>query len=188
MSRHNSFRKSLVSNKIDSKQKTEFPWKNLEWHCNQVKSKTAESIVEQLFLFEEYKVHKYGMESVLPQILGSIRNDESETARQIRSMPDFIIQTPELDNVYFVEVKFRANGQYSFQELEKEFEYPYKNTYFILVSRSAIKCLTYRQLKLGWNFNNGPNNHLCDRVEFRFSAENYNMMISMLSTIYCDMD
>lgn len=187
---NNSFRKSLrVSQEHTPEMKMEYAYKkNLDWHCNQVKSKTAESIIQQLFLYEQYKVHKYGMESVLPQILGSMNGDNSETARQIRTMPDFIIQTPELDAVYFVEVKYRANGQYSIQDLEKEFEYLYKNAYFILVSRIAIKCLTYRQLQLGWSFKDGPDFHLCDRKEFKFSTENYNVMINLLNTIYCEVE
>ncbi len=55
-------------------------------------------------------------------------------------MPDFVIQNPKDQKVYFMEVKFRASGEFKLKDLPKN--YPYHNAYIILVSKAHIKCIT----------------------------------------------
>lgn len=44
----------------------------------------------------------------------------------------------------FVEVKFRANGEFKQKDLPKD--YPYTNAYIVLVSKKHIKCITVEEL------------------------------------------
>jgi len=60
-------------------------------------------------------------------------------------MPDFVVQNPETKDVYFLEIKFRASGEFKFSDLPKN--YPYTNAYIILVSKKHIKCLTVEELE-----------------------------------------
>lgn len=46
-----------------------------------------------------------------------------------------------------VEVKYRANGSFSIDDVKGD--YPWPHAYFIVVSKEHIKCLTYKQLAAG---------------------------------------
>jgi len=43
----------------------------------------------------------------------------SDVADEIRRMPDFVMQNPTTKSVYFVEVKFRASGEFKLKDLSK---------------------------------------------------------------------
>ena len=62
----------------------------------------------------------------------SIDTYKSEVAEEIRRMPDFVVQN-KTGEVFFVEVKFRANETFKFKDLPKD--YPYYNAFIILVSK-----------------------------------------------------
>jgi hypothetical protein len=67
-----------------------------------------------------YTVSEYGMERTLPNILRKIQNRDEETAKQIRSMPDFVVQNPENGQLNYVEVKYRKSGKFRLSDLIKE--------------------------------------------------------------------
>jgi hypothetical protein len=45
--------------------------------------------------------------AILMQLLKGVKSVVTE---EIRGMPDFVVQNPKTNEVYFIEVKFRANG------------------------------------------------------------------------------
>ena len=66
--------------------------------------------------------------------------------------------------MYFLEIKFRASGEFKFSDLPKN--YPYTNAYIILVSKKHIKCLTVEELETWQEITPTSKNYLWNRKEF----------------------
>ena len=127
-----------------------------------IKGRIAETLIEELFLSLGYNVFRYGMENTVPGIMELLKGVRGDVANDIRRMPDFVIQSK--DKVFFVEVKFRANEEFSIKELPKD--YPFENCYFILVSKKHIKCITYLELRDGEKITPEDRKYLGSRKEF----------------------
>lgn len=129
-----------------------------------IKGRIAETLIEELFLKLNYNVFRYGMENTVPGIMNLLKGVRGDVANDIRRMPDFVIQNPNTNQVYFVEVKFRTSEEFTFKDLPKN--YPFENAYFILVSKKHIKCITYEELKAGKEISPTSKNYLGSRKEF----------------------
>lgn len=140
------------------------PKKRWNFCYKMIKGKLAETLIEQLFLSHKYNVYRYGMEHTLPGLGNSLSRNNSKTAKQIRSMPDLVVQHRIDKETYFVEVKFKANGSFSESELEKD--YAYDNALIIVVSKKHIKCISVRELRQGQEITPNSRNYLADRAEF----------------------
>ena len=114
---------------------------------NSIKGRVAETIIQELFLAHGYNVFHYGMERSVPGIAQLTCKTDGDVKRRIQSMPDFVVQDPRNNRLHFVEVKYRASGHYSIDDITGE--YPWPHAYFIIVSKEHIKCLTYKQLAGG---------------------------------------
>jgi hypothetical protein len=143
--------------------------KDRNYRYNMIKGRIAETLIQELFLSLGYTVFRYGMENTIPGIMELLRGVRSDVALQIRRMPDFVIQNPENGEVYFIEVKFRASGEFKFDDLPKD--YPYDNAYIVLVSKKHIKCLTVDDLKEGKEITPTSQNYLGSRKEFDLDKE-----------------
>ena len=129
-----------------------------------IKGRIAETLIEELFLSLGFNVYRYGMENTVPGIMKLLKGVRSDVANNIRRMPDFVIQDPKTNEVYFIEVKFRKNEEFQFSDLSKD--YPYQNCYFIIVSKKHIKCITYAELEKGSRVTPKSKNYLGNRREF----------------------
>lgn len=138
--------------------------KDREYRYNMIKGRIAETLIQELFLSLGYNVFRYGMENTIPGIMELLKGVRSDVADDIRRMPDFVVQNPSRKDVYFIEVKFRAKGEFRAKDLPKE--YPYTNAYIILVSKKHIKCLTVEELKEGKEITPESKNYLGNRKEF----------------------
>ncbi len=134
------------------------------YHFNSIKGRIAETLIQELFLRLKYPVFRYGVENTLPGIVGLLKGNKTEAAKEIRSMPDFVIQNPRTNRVYFIKVKFRANETFTRSELIDD--YPWENTYFIVVSKKHIKCITFPELQRGKAVTPTSKNYLGNRKEF----------------------
>ncbi len=134
-----------------------------------IKGRIAETLIQELFLSLGYNVFRYGMENTIPGIMELLKGVRSDVAQEIRRMPDFVMQNPKTKDVYFVEVKFRANGEFKFKDLPKN--YPYENAYIILVSKKHIKCITVIELQEGKEITPTSHNYLGNRKEFDLDKE-----------------
>lgn len=94
-------------------------------------------------------------------LLKGVRSDVSD---QIKRMPDFVVQNQNTKSVYFIEVKFRASGEFRFKDLPKD--YPYDNAYIVLVSKKHIKCITVQELREEKEITSTSKNYLGNRKEF----------------------
>lgn len=146
-----------------------FTDKDKTFRYGMIKGRIAETLVQELFLTLEYNVFSYGMENTIPGIMELLRGVRSDVALHIRRMPDFVIQNPKTKDVYFIEVKFRASGEFTLKDLPKD--YPYKNAYIILVSKKHIKCITVNELEQGKEITPSSQNYLGNRKEFDLNKE-----------------
>jgi len=138
--------------------------KEFNYRYGMIKGRIAETLIQELFLSLNYNVFRYGMENTIPGIMELLRGVRSDVSQHIRRMPDFVIQNPESKDVYFVEVKFRANGEFRLKDLPKD--YPYTNAYIIVVTKKHIKCLTVKELQDGKEITPDSKNYLGNRREF----------------------
>lgn len=129
-----------------------------------IKGRIAETLIQELFLSLNYNVFRYGMENTIPGIMELLKGVRSDVSQHIRRMPDFVIQNPESKDVHFVEVKFRASGEFKLKDLPKD--YPYTNAYIIVVTKKHIKCLTVKELQEGKEITLESKNYLGSRKEF----------------------
>ncbi len=129
-----------------------------------IKGRIAETLIQELFLNLGYSVFRYGMENTIPGIMTLLKGVKSETAKQIRRMPDFVIQHSKTGEVFFIEVKFRAKEEFKRKDLPKD--YPYENAYIILVSKKHIKCISVEELDEGKEISPESKNYLGNRKEF----------------------
>lgn len=148
---------------------------------NMIKGRLAEALIEGLFLDLGFNVFRYGMENTIPGIMKLLKDVRSDVSKNIRKMPDFVIQHPENKEVYFIEVKFRANETLKISDLGKD--YPYEKCFFVLVSKKHIKCINYFELDDLKEFTpeSKPNYYLGDRKEFINKKEDKEKIIE-----YCD--
>lgn len=133
---------------------------NNDFHYRIIKARIAETLVKELFQNCGYTVFEYGMERTVPAILGKIQDKQEKTAVQIRSMPDFVVQSPS-GVLHYVEVKYRKNGIFSISDLIKDF--PFHNANFIIVSKQSIQVINYAELKEGKTL---PQNN-CNLADFK---------------------
>ncbi len=140
----------------------------MSYNESMIKGRIAEAIVEQLFLSSGYNVFRYGMENTIPGIMELLKGVQGDVVEDIKSMPDFVIQSKDnLNKIYFIEVKFRASGNFNKHDLEKDHpNYPYKNAYIILVSKYHIKCLKVEELYRDIEITEKSENYLGNRNEF----------------------
>ncbi len=138
--------------------------KEHDYRYGMIKGRIAETLIQELFLSLGYNVFRYGMENTIPGIMELLKGVRSDVAQEIRRMPDFVMQNPKTKEVYFVEVKFRANEEFSLRNLPKN--YPYENAYIVLVSKKHIKCITVSELQEGKEITPSSSNYLGKRKEF----------------------
>lgn len=138
--------------------------KQRTYRYNMIKGRIAETLIQELFLSLGYNVFRYGMENTIPGIMELLKGVRSDVAQEIRRMPDFVMQNPKTKDVYFVEVKFRANGEFKPDDLPED--YPYTNAYIIVVSKKHIKCITVAELREGKEVTASTHNYLGNRKEF----------------------
>ncbi len=138
--------------------------KEYNFHYSMIKGRIAETLIQELFLSLKYNVFRYGMENTIPGIMELLKGVRSEVANEIRRMPDFVIQNPKTNEVYFIEVKFRANETFTRKDLPKD--YAWENSYIIVVSKKHIKCVSFRELEKGEEITPTSRNYLGSRKEF----------------------
>lgn len=143
--------------------------KDRSYRYGMIKGRIAETLIQELFLSLGYNVFRYGMENTIPGIMELLKGVRSDVAQEIRRMPDFVIQDPKTKSVFFIEVKFRANGEFKFKNLPKS--YPYENAFIVLVSKKHIKCITVDELKEGKEISQASKNYLGTRKEFSLDKE-----------------
>ena len=100
-----------------------------------IKGRIAETLIEELFLSLEFNVYRYGMENTVPGIMKLLKGVRSDVAHMIRKMPDFVIQNTKTGEVFFIEVKFRANEEFSIGDIDKD--YPFENAFFMAFTREV---------------------------------------------------
>lgn len=120
---------------------------NDPFNLNSLKGRMAEQLIQDLFGRNNYNVFNYGLERLHPFLSKVLRNNYQTTSKALRYMPDFVVQSGLNGELFYMEVKFRANGYFAFDEHYND--YPYKNAWFVVVSPEKIQCMHYKRLKAG---------------------------------------
>ncbi|MDA9554849.1 hypothetical protein N9R54_01315 [Pelobium sp.] len=127
-------------------------------------------MVQDLFLQSNYNVFNYGMERVMPGFAKYLSpGGRSKVNKALRFMSDFVVQSMETGDLFYLEVKFRANGKYSIKELPAD--YPYKNAWFVIVSPQKIQCVHYKRLAEGFAISPQTHYHLTGIKSFHIVPE-----------------
>jgi len=71
---------------------------------------------------------------------------------------------------YYFSLIFRKDEKFSIKD-SSLINYPYENTYFIIVSKKHIKCLSYKELKSGKEITPTCRNYLGNRKEFELQKD-----------------
>jgi hypothetical protein len=95
---------TTISNGLSDREK--------QFRESMIKGRIAETLIQELFLSLDYNVFRYGMENTIPGIMELLKGVKNDVSKNIRQMPDFVVQNPRNNDVYFVEVKFRASGEF----------------------------------------------------------------------------
>jgi hypothetical protein len=120
---------------------------NDHFNLNTLKGRMAEQLIQDLFNRNGYNVFNYCLERIHPFLSTMLRDNYQTTSKALRFMPDFVVQSTQTGDLFYLEVKFRANGNFAFEEKYKD--YPYKNAWFVIVSPEKIQCIHYRRLAAG---------------------------------------
>ncbi|MFZ4413862.1 MAG: hypothetical protein ACOYOV_12330 [Bacteroidales bacterium] len=153
-----------------------------DYSQNLIKARVAETIIQELFFDNNYNVYNYGMERTMPTLIGKIYRDKSDVSTAIRTMPDFVIQHLHTGELFYVEVKFRASGNFTIKDLLVNF--PYENAHFIIVSKNAIKCISYKELKEGKSITKEDNRHLADYTYFKLKPESVKRFMKYVNDFF----
>ena len=156
-------KKIIENNTQNGLSKREYYYKE-----SMIKGRIAETLIEELFLSLNYSVFRYGMENTVPGIMNLLKGVRSDVAKNIKRMPDFVIQ--KNNEVFFIEVKFRKSEEFNFKK-DKLADYPYENCYFVVVSKKHIKCISYEELKNGKAITPTCHNYLGNRKEFELDRD-----------------
>ena len=123
--------------------------KKQPFHFRILKARIAETLIKELFKLNGYNVFNFGMEEVLPGIVGSLNKNTSTEAQSIRQLPDFVVQSNDDGSLHYVEVKYRHNGVFKRTELPDDFKYT--NAFFIIVHKTGLNCISFSDLsKIGY--------------------------------------
>ena len=126
-----------------------------KFNLNILKGRLAEQLVQDLFINSGYNVYNHGLERLLPGLSNIIRHRKGATGTALRFMPDFVVQSSQSGDLFYMEVKYRSNGRFSIEELHEN--YPYSNAWFVIVSPHKIQCMHYKRLKSGYEIT--PDTH-----------------------------
>ncbi len=122
--------------------------KSNHFNLNSLKGRIAEQLVQDLFQQSGYNVFNFGLERLHPGLSKLISGNNFKTSKSLRFMPDFVVQSSENGDLFYLEVKFRANGTFAFDEDYKN--YPYQNAWFVIVSPDTIQAMHYKRLVQGY--------------------------------------
>lgn len=143
-----------------------------QFNLNTLKGRMAEQLIQDLFSRNGYNVFNYGLERIHPFLTKMLRDNNKTTSKALRFMPDFVVQSTKTGDLFYLEVKFRANGYFAFDD--KYLEYPYKNAWFVIVSPEKIQCMHYRRLKAGNMITQNTNYRLTSVRSFHITKESIN--------------
>jgi hypothetical protein len=153
-----------------------------DYSQNIIKARVAETIIQELFIQNGYNVFNYGMERTMPTLIGKISRNTDVVSTAIRSMPDFVVQHIESGELLYVEVKFRASGCFDIKELLDNF--PYENAHFIVVSKNAIKCISFKELKDGGKIEKNDNRNISAYPAFHLSDTSLERFLKYINNFF----
>lgn len=140
-----------------------------KFNLNTLKGRLAEHMVQDLFIQSGYNVFNFGLERLHPFLSKALSSNYKRTGKELRFMPDFVVQSTHDGSLFYLEVKYRSSGQFYFNE--KYSDYPYQNAWFVIVSPRKIQALHYNRLVAGEGISPKSNYNLLGVKAFHISPE-----------------
>lgn len=139
------------------------------FNLNTLKGRIAEQLIQDLFQQSGYNVFNFGLERLHPGLSKLISTNNLKTGKSLRFMPDFVVQSSRNGDLFYLEVKFRANGSFCFDDRYKD--YPYHNAWFVVVSPEKIQAMHYKRLSQGYEINRNSSYSLLKIKSFHILKE-----------------
>lgn len=114
---------------------------NITFTENLIKGKIAEIVFENMLREAGcFTIMHFGYEYILPELAKGIPFDkESETAKAVRSAPDFAIINNETKKVHLIEVKYRKNiRQADIFKIAKRMSQAWNPSFIFLASKTGF--------------------------------------------------
>ena len=153
-----------------------------QFNLNSLKGRIAEQLVQDLFQQSNYNVFNFGLERLHPGLSKLISSNNFKTGKSLRHMPDFVVQSSVNGDLFYLEVKFRANGTFIFDEQYKD--YPYQNAWFVIVSPQCIQAIHYKRLRAGFGISPQTNYSLLKIKWFHITPELLNEYQGYCSQVF----
>ncbi|WP_299243059.1 hypothetical protein [uncultured Aquimarina sp.] len=108
----------------------------------------AESLIQELFLFEGYQTYKNGLENTYQYLYKQIKKNKTEVAKSIRKSPDLILYDPCKEKLYYAEIKFCSTSYFKWKDNDFEnYEVRFPNGYFFIVTPANIYTISIKELR-----------------------------------------
>lgn len=114
---------------------------NIKFTENLIKGKIAELVFENMLREAGcFTIMHFGYEYILPELAKGTRFDkESETAKAVRSAPDFAVINNETKKVHLIEVKYRKTIRSSdILDIAKRMSNAWNPSYIFLASKTGF--------------------------------------------------
>jgi hypothetical protein len=98
-----------------------------------------------------------------------IAKNNLKTSKALRYMPDFVVQSNINGDLFYLEVKFRASGEFSLDE--NYAQYPYQNAWFVIVSPEKIQGIHFKRLSEGYAISPKTNYNLLKIKSFHIDEK-----------------
>lgn len=108
----------------------------------------AESLLQELFLIENYQTFKYGLENTYQYLYKKLRKNNKVSSISLRQSPDLIVYEPCEENLFYAEVKYRSSGIFTY-EPEKFTNYVerFPNGYFFIATPTHFYTISFEEMR-----------------------------------------
>lgn len=107
----------------------------------------AESLIQELFLIENYQTFKYGLENTYQYLYKRLRNNNKISSRSLRQSPDLIIYEPCKENLFYAEVKYRSSGVFKYDPSKfTNYVERFPNGYFFIATPTHFYTISFDEM------------------------------------------
>lgn len=147
----------------------------------------AESLLQELFLIENYQTFKYGLENTYQYLYKRLRTNNKSSSKSLRQSPDLIVYEPCEENLYYAEVKYRSNGIFKY-EASKFTSYVerFPNGYFFIATPKNFYVISFDEMcfRKKIDFNDHPEYLLENSKDFNLRSKSIAHFESFLTVFY----
>jgi hypothetical protein len=157
------------------------------YSLNPHKNYLTQSLLQELFLIENYQTFKYGLENTYQYLYKRLRNNNKPSSKSLRQSPDLIIYEPCDENLYYAEIKYRSKGVFNYNPMKfLNYIERFPNGYFFIATPKHFYVISFEEMraKKEINFNDHPEYLLENSKEFNLRSLTIGHFEKFLSVFY----